>query len=226
MKRLSLLVILTLLLALVLVGATANVVFAQNEAITLSPAFGFAAVTVSGTNFGSGTIIIITWDGNPIPTIPQTVYTDEGGSFTAIITVPTQTSPGQHTVQATDLEVGGAAAATFTVTSMTGPQGPAGATGEQGIQGETGPAGPAGAQGLPGTTGAQGPLGEQGSAGLAGPPGPTGLRGPVGEPGPTGEQGPAGETGPTGALSIGALVAALTALGWTLFGAIKKMAVG
>jgi len=220
MKRLSFLVILTLLLALVLVGATANVVFAQNEAITLSPAFGFAAATISGTNFGSGTSIGITWDGNPIPTIPQTVYTDEGGSFTAIITVPTQTSPGQHTIQATDLEVGGVATAIFRVDDMTGPQGhpgipgetgsagPAGATGEQGMQGGIGPAGLAGAQGLPGTAGDQGPPGEQGPAGLAG------LRGPTGEP------------GPAGALSIGALVAALLALGWTLFGAIKKMAVG
>lgn len=222
MKRLGFLVMLTLLLVLVLVGATANVVFAQSEAITLTPTSGFAALTVSGTGFGSFNVVIISWDGIPIPTVPQTISSDEVGNFTAIITVPTQTLPGQHTVKAEVIEVG-AATAIFTVTNMTGPPGLPGADGDQGIQGETGAAGEAGERGLAGTTGAQGAAGEQGPTGPAGPAGPQGT---AGAPGPAGEQGAPGDTGPAGALSVGALVTALIALGWTLFGAVKKMAIG
>jgi len=50
------------------------------------------------------------------------MITDETGSFTALISVQTQTSPGVHTVNATD-ESGNWATATFTVVDMRGPAG-------------------------------------------------------------------------------------------------------
>ncbi len=51
--------------------------------------------------------------------------------FTAIISVPTQTEPGEYTVSATDQE-GALAHATFTVIDMTGPQGLPGEPGSGG----------------------------------------------------------------------------------------------
>ena len=63
---------------------------------------------------------------------------------------------------------------------MTGPQGPRGYTGAQGIQG---------------------PQGEKGDTGANGPQGPQGIQGPKGDTGPQGQigpQGPKGETGDTG----------------------------
>jgi len=85
----------------------------------------------------------ISWDGTTIPTVPNEVTTDANGSFTVLISVPTQTIPGAHTVNATD-ETGNWNTAIFTVTDVTGPQGPKGETGQQGLQGPEGPQGPAG----------------------------------------------------------------------------------
>jgi hypothetical protein len=53
--------------------------------------------------------------------------------------------------------------------SQTGPQGPQGEIGPQGIQGAQGPAG------APGAAGAQGPAGAPGAAGAQGPAGPAGT---------------------------------------------------
>jgi hypothetical protein len=86
------------------------------------------------------------------------VITDPNGSFTVLISVPTQTNPGSYTVNATD-ESGNWATATFTVVDMTGPQGPAGLQGPQGPKGDKG------------DTGSQGPIGPQGPQGTEGRPG-------------------------------------------------------
>ena len=90
------------------------------------------------------------------------------------------------------------------IITATGPQGPIGPTGPQGLQGPIGPTGPQGLQGPIGPTGPQGlqgpigPTGPQGLQGPIGPTGPQGLQGPIGPTGPQGLQGPIGATGPQG----------------------------
>mgnify|MGYP005840430109 CR=1 FL=1 len=90
--------------------------------LELVPNTGFASTTIVGSGFVPNSKITITWDGTPIPTVPQPTTTDVDGNFTAIISVPTQTALGAHVVNATD-EYGRSAWATFTVVNMTGPAG-------------------------------------------------------------------------------------------------------
>jgi parallel beta-helix repeat protein len=117
------------------------------SASTLTPQSGFASTTIIGSGFTSTSRVTITWDGTTIPSVPNSVITDASGSFSALISVPTQTAPGAHTVNATD-QSGNWATTTFIVVNMTGPQG---AKGDTGLQGTTGPQGPKG------DTGPQGP---------------------------------------------------------------------
>lgn len=105
------------------------------------------------------------------------------------------------------------------VSPQSGPQGPKGDTGEQGLpgakgdtgtqgiqgpKGDKGDTGSQGIQGIPGTkgdTGATGPKGDtgaKGDQGIAGPVGPKGDTGVTGERGLTGEQGPTGAQGERG----------------------------
>ncbi len=84
----------------------------------------------------------------------------------------------------------------------TGPQGNTGDTGPQGNignTGSTGPTGATGAQGITGPTGATGAQGLQGNTGATGVAGPTGATGLQGITGATGLQGVTGPTGPLGA---------------------------
>ena len=117
--------------------------------VSLAPSEGYASTTVVGSGFSSNSRVTIAWDGTMIPSIPNLVTTDATGSFTALISVPTQTAPGSHTVNATDAS-GNWATATFTVVNITGAQGPKGDTGEQGPQGLKGENGTQGLQGPPG----------------------------------------------------------------------------
>jgi hypothetical protein len=209
MKRIGRLFLVAVLLATITVGFISGPALSQTTTpatITLSPTHGIAAITVSGTGF-YGTVTI-TWDGQTtIPTVPSPLVAQ--GSFTAIISVPTQTSPGGHVVTATaSYGATGAptpisASASFIVDNMTGPAGP---------QGPTGPAGS--------STGIIGPTGPQGEPGLQG------ERGPQGEEGPQGEPGPAGSSGSAPAISIIALVLAIIAVALAFFGFLKKIAVG
>jgi len=122
--------------------------------LELVPGTGFASTTIVGSGgFAGNSRITVTWDGTPIPTVPQVIITDIYGNFTAIISVPTPNAPGAHLVNATD-EYGRSGWTTFTVIDMTGPQG------------EQGPTGPTGAQGVQGQTGPEGPQGETGPAGV------------------------------------------------------------
>jgi hypothetical protein len=213
--------------------------------LTLTPDAGFAATVVAGDGFPEGSLMTISWDGNPVTTLPSPLYADFG-SFTAIITVPAGAASGTHEVRATGEADSPAPtiAKTFTVPDMAGPAGPPGPTGlpgEEGLQGEQGPqgepgpigpiglTGPPGEPGVPGPPGEQGlpgPVGEQGPAGEPGPRGVIGEKGPTGEQGLPGEQGPAGEQGPSLRLSIAGLVAALGVLGWSVFGQIKRFFLG
>jgi Collagen triple helix repeat (20 copies) len=222
MKRVVSFIALPLVLSLVILCATVEVAGAAG--ITLTPSSGFSALTIQGTGF-FGTVTIY-WDETPIPTVPMTVTPDPYGNFTAIISVPTQTVPGTHTVKATSSQTvpsqgaTGAptssiytytASATFRVVDMTGPQG---------LQGPAGPAGDTGPRGITGSAGAQGPQGEPGPQGPQGEPGPQGLQG---------EPGPAGATGIATAslsMSILALILAIVALALMVFGKIKKWIVG
>jgi hypothetical protein len=222
MKRVCLFVISLLILALVLVGTDANIAYSQarSPGITLTPTSGFAATTVVGEGFSNSEIYIY-WDQERIPTVPSPLFPTYGtdqipGYFTAIISVPTQTEPGDHEITAEDQE-GNWARAFFRVVDMTGPQGP---------PGETGPAGTAGAPGSAGPAGAQGPAGPAGKEGPAGPTGAPGPAGPAGAQGPAGEPGPQGEPGPGAGISIIAIILAVIALGITVFSRIKKWIMG
>ncbi len=201
MKRLRFRVVTALLLSLVLLGATAQAAHSQVEpSITLSPESGFSAVTVVGRGFQGGEISIY-WDTEQVPTVPSPLYGYETqfGGFTAIITVPTQTEPGEHEIVAKDQE-GASAGAMFTVIDMTGPEGP---PGEPGPAGESGSSGGSGSQGLPGE------------------PGLPGQMGLPGETGPPGEPGPA-----AGGMSIVAIILAVIAIGFAILGRIKKWVIG
>jgi hypothetical protein len=80
-------------------------------------------------------------------------------------------------------------------------QGPAGATGAQGLTGATGPGGATGSQGLRGDTGPAGATGSQGLRGDNGASGATGVQGTQGDTGPIGATGSQGATGPAGSLA-------------------------
>lgn len=118
-------------------------------AIALTPQTGFASTTITGSGFTATSRITITWDGTTIPSVPNPPITDASGSFAALISVPTQTAPGMHTVNATD-GFGNWAIATFNVIDMTGPKGDTGQQGATGAQGVNGTKGDKGDQGPPG----------------------------------------------------------------------------
>jgi len=208
MRKLAFIAVFTLVLALVVVSGTELVRSQEKTEITLSPQEGFSAVTIVGMGFWDGEILIY-WDGVIIPTVPSPLYggdTHDGG-FTAIISVPTQTKPGEHEITAQDRH-GTVASAIFIVVDMTGPPG------EIGPPGVRGPIGP------------EGPAGEPGAAGELGPAGPRGLPGETGSTGPQGPAGPPGETGPGGTMSVIAIILSVIAIGFTLFGRLKKWVIG
>ncbi|MCL0074202.1 hypothetical protein M1O50_04975 [Dehalococcoidia bacterium] len=123
--------------------------------ITLSPSEGLAT-TVSGVGFTPGSVITVTFDGEPVPTVPAPIYADIEGTFIAMLVAPTIT-PGGYMIGATDA-VGRSDQAVFTVPDLRGPEGPEGKPGEKGDPGEPGPAGP---PGEPGPAGPAGPAGGQ-----------------------------------------------------------------
>jgi hypothetical protein len=154
MKKASLLIALTVLLALMLAGTNSGGVQAQvrQPAITLTPEEGCSAIIVSGEWFWGG-VASIYWGQdlrNPVPAVPLTNWV-ENGRFRAIIVVPTGTAPGEYRITAVDQE-GATAEAWFTVIDCTGPAGPQGPPGEQGEPGGQGPAGEPGPAGDPGPT--------------------------------------------------------------------------
>ena len=78
------------------------------------------------------------------------------------------------------------------VRSISGLQGPQGATGAQGATGPQGATGTNGSQGPQGVAGTQGPQGAQGTTGASGSQGPQGATGATGAQGPQGNQGVTG----------------------------------
>ena len=158
-------------------------IYAQSSpTITLSPDSGFSTVSISGRGWLPSTTISIYWDNSVIPAVPSPLVSDASGDFTAIISVPTQTDPGWHTVTARNQQ-GDWAEVNFQVIDMSGPQGPVGSTGPAGAQGE---------QGIPGEPGSQGEQGTPGEPGSQGEQGPQGYIGIQGLPGSQGEQGLSG----------------------------------
>ena len=192
MNRLRFMTVLVLVLAIVGIISIAGEVQSQGTSIELSPNSGFSSFTIEGNDFTPPTVtsveVDILWDGEVMTTFPEDVYVGQDGSFTAIVDVPDDASPGRYTVTAEDSE-GASANTTFTVIDMAGPSG------------SRGPVGPDGSPGLPG------------SPGNPGPPGPEGNPGPAGSPG---EKGPPGEPANFG-LNIIAIILASVAIVLTLF---------
>ena len=122
-----------LLAASFMVIMTNGALAQQGPTITLSPTAGFSSITISGIGFSVWSGMTIYWDGNQTPAI---IDTDGETSFTAIISVPAQTSPGPHTITAVD-GYKDEASAQFTVVDMTGPSGVPGMS-VTGLPGEDG----------------------------------------------------------------------------------------
>jgi hypothetical protein len=128
-----------------------------------------------------------------------------GTSFTVQFAVAPPTNafltyafPGNGTLVATGPQGPAGLQGIQGLPGATGPEGPQGLQGTQGLTGATGPEGPQGPQGLPGATGPEGPQGPQGLPGATGPEGPQGPQGLPGATGPEGPQGPQGLPGATG----------------------------
>jgi len=122
-------VVLVLSLNLLLLCSLISPSHGQAAFITLSPNTGISAITLEGSDFTAHSTITISWDDEPIPTLPLHVSTDETGAFTCIISAYHQTSEGAHEVKAMD-EDGNTALATFTVVNVRGPSGEPGLPGE------------------------------------------------------------------------------------------------
>src|SRR3989441_706646 len=87
-------------------------------AISLNPSSGTVgtAVTATGTSFHSSSTITIRYDGATVNTTPSVLTTNSGGNFTGSFTVPSPSSMGSHTVNATDAAAA-SSTAQFTVTA-------------------------------------------------------------------------------------------------------------
>ena len=88
------LILFMLVLSLIAVSISADKISSQAAPakLTLVPSFGFSTITVVGTGFFGGSITI-SWDGDPIPTVPSPLFTSDTqlGMFTAIISVQCRT---------------------------------------------------------------------------------------------------------------------------------------
>jgi len=89
--------------------------------ITLSVTSGgpSSVVTVTGTNFGANKAITIKFDNTNIATTPSSVTSSGTGTFSASITVPSNTSVGSHTISVTDGTTTQSATFTVVATSIT-----------------------------------------------------------------------------------------------------------
>src|SRR5207245_1077300 len=103
-----------------LASATFTVTTTPLPTISLNPTNRPASTSVkdTGRNFATSSAVTISYDNTNLATNPTTVTTTSTGSFSATITVPASTTPGGHTVSATDAS-SNSASATFTVTTST-----------------------------------------------------------------------------------------------------------
>ena len=102
MVKKGLFLAISLLLAVGSLGALHTPALAA-PGITLDPAEGSdgIVVTISGSGFAPDSTIDVTWNGEAIATNPETVATNETGSFGCEITVP-EPHYGEYSVAATD----------------------------------------------------------------------------------------------------------------------------
>jgi len=131
--------------------------------ITLSPDNGATATTIRGTDFLADIPLTITWAGTSIPFVSDNENAHVDGTFTAIISVLNQNTPGVYAITISDgtntasenytvNSIQGAIGTTGSAgASIVGPKGDTGATGI-GQKGEKGDTGAGGSQGLPGTS--------------------------------------------------------------------------
>jgi hypothetical protein len=89
-------------------------VFEVNPKLDLQPTSGIAQTTLVGTGFMPNSIITVTWNGTTVFTLPNPLFADGFGNFTAIISVLNQTTTGQYSIKAID-ELGNEALASFAV---------------------------------------------------------------------------------------------------------------
>ncbi len=110
-------IVLSLLMVLAiggaLLGRSGLAAHAVGANITLGPTSGppTSVTTVSGTGFGPTESVNINFDAKSV----GTATTDVNGAFTQKVKVPSNATPGKHTVTATGLTSGLTATATFLV---------------------------------------------------------------------------------------------------------------
>ncbi|MGH8925130.1 MAG: hypothetical protein ACRDWA_10910 [Acidimicrobiia bacterium] len=63
-------------------------------------------VEVSGSGFAPGSEVVLTIESEPV--MLATVTANSGGSFSSIVTVPSNVAAGQHTISATGIDPSGA----------------------------------------------------------------------------------------------------------------------
>lgn len=192
--------VLTSMLTVAMLAATAVPSAAQHESLKVTSFPSGADVTVDGAPTGKVTpmnISLTIGDHTVTVGVPgsgwqsdtRTVTIDRGKNDLHVNLLPLLTvgPPGQKGDKGDPGPTG--------ATGANGPMGPAGATGATGSTGATGDPGPPGPTGATGKTGAEGPRGATGATGPTGPEGLQGLQGPQGLTGATGPQGPSGPVG-------------------------------
>ena len=100
MYRRSVLMSIALLLALpAAAGAQQYPPNATNLTVSDSTVVPGQKITVTGTGFAPGATVVITFESTPVTL--ATVAADSGGTFSAVVTIPTNATPGIHTIKAT-----------------------------------------------------------------------------------------------------------------------------
>jgi hypothetical protein len=106
--------------ALTLAFATPAFAYGSNAATvgtSVSSVGPGGSLTVSGNNFAPDSTTTITLHSTPV--VLATTSTNSAGSFFAVVTIPADTSPGTHTIVATD--AAGDSASTIIVVTGTVP---------------------------------------------------------------------------------------------------------
>ncbi len=62
-------------------------------------------ISVAGSGFAPGANVVITFESTPVTL--ATVAADAGGAFSTVVTIPSNATPGVHTIKATGAGAGG-----------------------------------------------------------------------------------------------------------------------
>lgn len=173
-------------------GSPTGPILYRETSVIPANQFGVITVVIGGGTMVTGNFGSITWGGTTKFMQVETDITG-GSNFLDMGTSQLLSVPFAMYAETAGSSLPGP-------TGLQGITGDTGPQGEPGVQGNTGATGPQGEPGVQGATGATGPQGEQGVTGIQGPIGITGPQGEPGIQGITGVTGATGLQGPTGAI--------------------------